>query len=78
MTLISGFSWTQFHQDGNGTVDSGHQCLAGRNRVVMLRRLDNEEEKHAALRILSEGGTGRGKGGGVSAGGSGSNQVCVP
>ncbi|CAN0499222.1 unnamed protein product, partial [Ectocarpus sp. 8 AP-2014] len=46
-------SWTQFHQDGNGTVDSGHQCLAGRNRVIMLRRLDREEDKRAALRILA-------------------------
>lgn len=46
-------SWTQFHQDGNGTVDSGHQCLAGRNRVIMLRRLENETDKRVALRILS-------------------------
>ncbi|CAN0539365.1 unnamed protein product, partial [Ectocarpus sp. 12 AP-2014] len=48
-------SWTQFHQDGNGTVDSGHQCLAGRNRVIMLRRLDREEDKRAALRMLAGG-----------------------
>ncbi|CAM9360246.1 unnamed protein product [Ascophyllum nodosum] len=45
-------SWTHFHQDGNGTVDSGHQCLAGRNRVIMLRRLD-EDNKRRALRILA-------------------------
>lgn len=44
-------SWTFFHQDGNGTVDSGHQCLTGRNHVVMLRRL-NEEDKKRAMRIL--------------------------
>lgn len=77
MTMISDASWTRFHQDGNGTVDSGHQCLAGRNRVIMLRRLDNEEDKHAALNILS-GGAGGGKGGGVSAGaaaGEGGNKV---
>ncbi|CAN0495838.1 unnamed protein product, partial [Laminaria digitata] len=46
-------SWTQFHQDGNGTVDSAHQCLVGRNRVIMLRRLEKEEDKRTALRILS-------------------------
>eukprot|EP00903_Cladosiphon_okamuranus_P010291 g9742.t1 len=69
-------SWTQFHQDGNGTVDSGHQCLAGRNRVIMLRRLDNEEDKHTALKILSEGGGGRGQGQGRSAG-AGSSKVGI-
>ena len=30
-------SFTHFHQDGHGTVDSGHQCLRGRNEVVMLQ-----------------------------------------
>lgn len=45
-------SMTPFHQDGNGTVDSAHQCLKGRNRVVMLRRMD-EDDKRNALRILS-------------------------
>lgn len=44
-------SFTQFHQDGHGTVDSGHQCLRGSNEVVMLRRMD-EANKRRALRIL--------------------------
>jgi hypothetical protein len=44
-------SFTHFHQDGHGTVDSGHQCLRGRNEVIMLRRLD-EKNKRRALRIL--------------------------
>ena len=44
-------SWTFFHQDGNGTVDSGHQCLTGRNHVIMLRRL-NEADKKRAMMIL--------------------------
>ena len=52
-------SWTFFHQDGNGTVDSGHQCLTGRNHVIMLRRL-NEADKKRAMRIL---GGDLGKGG---------------
>ena len=44
-------SFTHFHQDGHGTVDSGHQCLRGNNEVVMLRRLD-EANKRRALKIL--------------------------
>eukprot|EP00617_Octactis_speculum_P021493 CAMPEP_0185751146 /NCGR_PEP_ID=MMETSP1174-20130828/9899_1 /TAXON_ID=35687 /ORGANISM="Dictyocha speculum, Strain CCMP1381" /LENGTH=297 /DNA_ID=CAMNT_0028427991 /DNA_START=9 /DNA_END=899 /DNA_ORIENTATION=- len=45
-------TFTHFHQDGHGTVDSGHLCLRGRNEVVMLRRLD-EPNKLRALRILN-------------------------
>ena len=44
-------SSTWFHEDGRGTVDSGHQCLTGYNEVVMLPRL-SEEKKVAALKIL--------------------------
>jgi len=40
-------SFTHFHQDGHGTVDSGHQCVAGYNEVVMLRRLTERHKKHA-------------------------------
>jgi hypothetical protein len=32
-------SFTKFHRDGGGTVDSGHLCLEGYNEVVMLRRI---------------------------------------
>jgi hypothetical protein len=39
--------FTQFHQDGHGTVDSGHLCLEGYNEVVMLRRMDEAHKKHA-------------------------------
>jgi hypothetical protein len=49
ITPPGAFTW--FHEDGHGTVDSGHQCLAGRNEVVMLRRMD-EAHKAAALRML--------------------------
>jgi len=40
-------SFTHFHQDGHGTVDSGHQCLSGYNEVIMLRRLTEQHKKHA-------------------------------
>lgn len=50
-------SFTHFHQDGYGTVDSGHQCLAGYNEVVMLRRMSNDR-KHHSLEILN-GNAGR-------------------
>lgn len=46
------FTW--FHQDGNGTVDSGHQSLTGLNEVIMLQRL-GEEQKQAALTALADG-----------------------
>ena len=46
-------SFTHFHQDGHGTVDSGHQCLSGYNEVVMLRRMP-EEHKQRALYILND------------------------
>jgi len=32
-------SFTHFHQDGHGTVDSGHQCLRGANEVKLRLRL---------------------------------------
>ncbi len=40
-------AFTHFHQDGYGTVDSGHLCLSGYNEVVMLRRLDERHKKNA-------------------------------
>jgi len=45
-------SFTNFHQDGHGTVDSGHQCLSGYNEVVMLRRL-TETHKRNAIKLLN-------------------------
>lgn len=38
-------SYTDFHLDGFGTVDSGHLCLSGYNEVVMLRRLNTDDQK---------------------------------
>ena len=45
-------SFTVFHQDGHGTVDSGHVCLSGHNEVIMLRRMPEENKRHA-MSILS-------------------------
>lgn len=42
-------SFTHFHQDGHGTVDSGHLCLTGFNEVVILRRLTERHKKHALM-----------------------------
>ncbi len=45
-------SFTAFHQDGHGTVDSGHVCLSGHNEVIMLRRMPEGNKLHA-MSILS-------------------------
>jgi hypothetical protein len=53
--------FTQLHQDGHGTVDSGHLNLCGYNEVVMLRRL-TERHKVEACKILQfPSGTGTAK-----------------
>lgn len=38
-----GGGFTFLHQDGNGTVDSGHCVMEGVNDVVLLRRLSSED-----------------------------------
>ena len=48
-------SYTAFHQDGKGNVDSGHLCLCGCNEVVILGRLP-EMCKRDALRRFAEQG----------------------
>ena len=53
--VTPGGAYTHFHQDGNGTVDSGHYCLSGYNEVVMLRRLP-ERHKAEAARLLPNRG----------------------
>ena len=45
-------AFTHFHQDGHGTVDSGHFCMSGFNEVVITRRLTERSKRHA-LRILT-------------------------
>lgn len=49
--ISPGGGFTHFHQDGYGTVDSGHMCLSGYNEVIMLRRL-TERHKKNAIKIL--------------------------
>ena len=48
-------AFTHFHQDGHGTVDSGHLCLAGYNEVVILRRLTERHKKHALMILTGDG-----------------------
>jgi hypothetical protein len=43
---------TSLHEDGYGTVDSGHLCLQGWNEVCILPRLEAPGQKAAALEIL--------------------------
>jgi hypothetical protein len=40
-------TFTQIHQDGCGTVDSGHYCHRGYNEVIMLKRGTEKEMKEA-------------------------------
>jgi hypothetical protein len=40
-------TFTRFHQDGFGTVDSGHLCMSGYNEVVMFRRLPPGHDRNA-------------------------------
>ena len=43
------------HQDGHGTVDSGHSNLCGYNEVVMLRRLSECHKLNACVLIPQHG-----------------------
>jgi hypothetical protein len=49
--FILGGGYTQVHQDGHGTVDSGHSNLCGFNEVVMLRRLPECHKLQACQKI---------------------------
>ena len=51
ITPPGGRTW--FHEDGNGTVDSGHQCMTGRNEVVMLRRITDVPTRLNAMHKLN-------------------------
>ena len=45
-------SFTHLHQDGHGTVDSGHLYISGCNEVVIFRRMSEERKKHALSILL--------------------------
>lgn len=47
-------SFTHFHQDGHGTVDSGHLVISGYNEVVILRRLTERHKRHALWLLTGE------------------------
>jgi len=48
--ISPGGGFTHLHQDGHGTVDSGHYVLSGYNEVVMFRRM-TERHKQRACRM---------------------------
>ena len=41
------------HQDGHGTVDSGHTCISGYNEIVILRRLPEQHKLRACSMMPS-------------------------
>lgn len=53
--VTPGGAYTQLHQDGNGTVDSGHVVLSGYNEVVMLRRLPERHKSEASKFLPNRG-----------------------
>lgn len=50
--ITPGATYTNLHQDGFGSVDSGHSNLYGTNEVIMLRRLP-ELHKQRASQMLN-------------------------
>lgn len=54
----TGGGFTTIHQDGNGTVDSGHTNLQGYNEIVMLRRLPEKYKIHACSQLTRKGQSG--------------------
>lgn len=44
------------HQDGYGTVDSGHYVVSGYNEVVMLCRLPQQHKEEACKILFSSTG----------------------
>lgn len=49
--VTPGSTYTSLHQDGLGTVDSGHSCLYGNNEVFMLRRLPEIHKQKACSMV---------------------------
>jgi len=45
-------AFTAFHQDGHGTIDSGHTCLSGFNEVIMFRRMSQDLKKQVMGQFL--------------------------
>ena len=54
--MFEGGSFTGLHQDGDGTVDSGHSVIQGYNEVVMLTRLSEAKKLSACSILLAKDG----------------------
>jgi hypothetical protein len=50
--VSGGGGFTHMHQDGHGTVDSGHTVVSGYNEVIMIRRMP-ESHKNKVVKIVS-------------------------
>ena len=53
--VVASNSYTGFHQDLYGTVDSVHYCHTGCNEVVMLGRLSDAQKMEAMKILFSQG-----------------------
>jgi hypothetical protein len=51
--VTPGNTYTSLHQDGLGTVDSGHSCLFGTNEVLMLRRMPEIHKRKLCAMVPS-------------------------
>lgn len=48
-------NFTSLHQDGNGTVDSGHFCHKGHNDVIMMQRGTEKQMKEIENILVGQG-----------------------
>jgi hypothetical protein len=53
---IAGGGFTGLHQDGNGTVDSGHTVLQGHNEVIVFRRTNETESREIYMEVTGVDG----------------------
>jgi hypothetical protein len=53
---IAGGGFTGLHQDGNGTVDSGHTVLQGHNEVIVFRRTNETESREIYIEVTGVDG----------------------
>ena len=52
--ITPGGDFTSLHQDGNGTVDSGHCCHEGDNEVLMLQRGTDKQMKQIKTILVGD------------------------
>jgi hypothetical protein len=58
-----GEGYTSLHQDGHGTVDSGHTILKGHNKVFILPRIAEKHENQVCDVLLGGKGDPKSKDG---------------